>query len=76
MQLKFIAVPEAEGGTPYSWTVTFPMRYYTREEGEVGGNTIVVLTGHAFYDPDDFNGVFTSTVVNTLTEAELGLAYS
>jgi hypothetical protein len=76
VQLVFTAVPEADTGIPYSWTVSFPMRYYTREEGEVGGNTIVVLTGHAFYDPDDFGGVFTSQVVNTLTEAELGLAYS
>jgi hypothetical protein len=37
----------------------------------VGGNTVVVLTAHAFYDPNDFNGVFTSTVVNTLASADL-----
>jgi hypothetical protein len=51
--------------TFYGWTVTMPLRYYTRTEGEVGGNTTVVLTGHAFYDPDIFEGVFESTAVTT-----------
>ena len=34
--------------------LTLPIRYYTREEGDLNNNTTVVLTGHAFYDPDDF----------------------
>jgi hypothetical protein len=58
--------------TFHSWTFTMPMRYYTREEGEIGGNTTVVLTGHAFFDPDDFDGVFDTIVVNTLTDTLLG----
>jgi hypothetical protein len=58
--------------TFYSWTFTMPMRYYTRTEGESGQNSTVILTGHAFYDPDDADFAFESTVVNTLTEAELG----
>ena len=57
-----------------------PMRYYTREEGELGGNTTVVLTAHAFYDPPagsgDFGGVVDTTVVNTLTQGDLGLVGS
>jgi len=57
--------------TFYSWTFSMPMRYYTRTEGAVGGNTVIVLTGHAFYDADTFNGVFTSSVVNTLANASL-----
>jgi hypothetical protein len=48
------------------------MRYYTREEGDIGGNTTVVLTGHAFFDPTDFGGVLTSDVVNTLELDDLG----
>ena len=72
VQLTFTSTVEAQAGIPYSWTMTIPMRYYTRTEGEVGGNTVVVLTGHAWYDPDDLAGVFTSTVVNTLDAAELG----
>jgi len=66
----------AHDSTPYSWIITFPMRYYTRTEGEVGGNTAVVLTGRAWYDPTDLKGVFTSTVVNTLEVDDFGLAGS
>jgi hypothetical protein len=72
VQLTFTSTVMADGATPYSWVITMPMRYYTRTEGEIGGNTTVILTGHAFYDPDDLDGVFTSTVVNTLAEATLG----
>jgi hypothetical protein len=76
VRLTFTSTAMAEGATPYSWTVTMPMRYYTREDSEIGGNTTVVLTGHAFYDPDDLDGVFTSVIVNTLTSEELGEAGS
>ena len=61
--------------TPYSWTFTAPMRYYTRTEGEEGGNTTVVLTGHAFFDADE-PSIFNSSLVCTLTDAELGTAVS
>lgn len=62
--------------TFYSLEIVMPMRYYTREDGESGGNTTVVLTGHAFFDPDDLDGVFTADLVNTLTEADLGIVGS
>jgi hypothetical protein len=76
VRLAFTSTAFAEGATPYSWIIEMPMRYYTREDSEIGGNTTVVLTGHAFYDPDDFEGVFTSVIVNTLTSEELGEAGS
>jgi hypothetical protein len=76
IRLTFTSTAEAEAATPYSWEVTMPMRYYTREEGEIGGNTTIVLTAHAFYDPEDFEGVLTSEIVCTLTEADLGLSGS
>jgi len=76
VQLTSTSTVIADGVTPYSWDIIMPMRYYTRSEGEIGGNTTVVLTGHAFYDPDDLGGVFTSEVVNTLPESELGVAGS
>lgn len=77
VRLTFTSTVLAEGpGTYNSWVVTMPMRYYTRTEGEVGGNSVIVLTGHAWYDPDDLGFAFTSTVVNTLTDAELGDAGS
>ena len=72
IRLTFTSKVMAEGIIPNSWTVTMPMRYYTREESNIGGNTVIVLTAHAFYDPDDLEGVWNSTVVNTLTGAELG----
>jgi hypothetical protein len=72
VRLTFTSTEMAEGIIPYSWTTTLPMRYYTRTEGEIGGNTTVVLTGHAFYDAVDLTGVFETTVVHTLASATLG----
>jgi hypothetical protein len=71
VQIAFESSVDADTGVPYSWTPAMPMRYYTRTEGEVGGNTVIVLTGHAFYDPDNFGGYFTSDFVNTLAAASL-----
>jgi hypothetical protein len=70
VRLKFTSTSIAAGAVPYSWQITMPMRYYTRTEGEIGGNTTVVLTGHAFYEPEDFAGVFESIVVNNLVSID------
>jgi hypothetical protein len=51
--------------TYYGWQVTMPLRYYTRSEGAVGGNSTVELTGHAFYDPDLLEAVLKSIAVTT-----------
>jgi hypothetical protein len=66
------AMADTTPDVPYQWDIAFPMRYYTRVEGEVGGNSVVVLTGHAWYDPTDFVGVFRSRAVTTLDSAGLG----
>lgn len=71
LRLAFVSTVDAEYGIPYSWEITMPFRYYTRTEDAVGGNTAVVLTGHAFYDADDLAGVFLSELVNTLASAGL-----
>lgn len=77
VQLVFISKVLAQSpSTYYGWTITMPMRYYTREEGEIGGNTTVVLNGHAFYDPDDFEGVFESVLITTIDEATVGVVTS
>jgi hypothetical protein len=76
VRMEFIATSEAQSGIFYSFAFEMPMRYYTRVEDEEGGNTVVTLMGRAFYDPDDFGGIFRPIVVNTLTEAELGNAGS
>lgn len=56
---------------PYSWFFEMPMRYFTRTDEDEGGNAVIVLTGRAFNEPDDFAGVFRTTVVNTKIAAEL-----
>jgi len=71
IQMRFESTEEVTGGTPYSWVFALPARYFTRTEGDVGGNTVVVLTAHAWYDPDGLGGVFTSTVVNSLAAGSL-----
>jgi len=77
IELKFTSLDVAQTpSTFYSWDTVIPMRYYTREDTEVGGNTTVNLTAHAWYDPSDANDFFKSTIVNTLTEADLGMAGS
>ena len=76
VRLVFVSTVEAQSGIFYGLTVTMPMRYYTREEGEIGGNSTVVLTGHAFYDPDDFDGGVEVVLVNTLSNNAMGEAAS
>lgn len=76
VRLVFTSTEIVSGATPYKWTIEMPMRYYTREHAEVGGNSAVTLTGHAFYDPDDFAGFFSSVIVNSLHASELGSAAS
>lgn len=70
VRLEFISTAFAQTAgspdVPYSWRIDLPMRYYTRAEGEQGGNTTVVLTGHAFFDDDTLNFAIESTLVNTL----------
>lgn len=72
VQLSFESVPFITGTTPYTWDVVMPMRYYTRTDGESGGNTTVTLEGHAFFDPDDADDFLLSTLVNAMTEADMG----
>ncbi len=77
--IRIVATSKVLAQTPstfYTWTLTMPMRYYTREHGEIGGNTTIILEAHAFFDAYEFDGVLESTIVNTLTAAELGEAGS
>jgi hypothetical protein len=76
VRMEFTSTSEASTGIFYSFAFEGPMRYYTRTEDEEGGNTVVTLMGRFFYDPNDFGGIFRATVVNTLSEAELGEAGS
>jgi len=76
IRLRFESLVEAQSGIPYSQQYTFPARYYTRTDGEDGGNSTVALEAHANMSPDDANLFFQSITVCTLTNAELGDAGS
>jgi hypothetical protein len=71
IQMIFTSTAEADTAIPYSWQFTMPARYYTREEDAIGGNTIIVLTAHAFYDGEDLEEVFDTDVVNTIDETAI-----
>ena len=76
VRLDFISTEIISGATPFSWQVDMPLRYYTREHAESGGNAVIVLTGHAWYDPGTFAGFFKSTIKNGLHASQLGSAAS
>lgn len=71
LQVQFESLTEAAPGVAYSWLWSMPMRYYARAEGAIGNNAIVILTGHAFFEPDVLDYVFYSELVNTLPDADL-----
>jgi hypothetical protein len=70
VRLRAESTALAQAATPYSWVLDLPLRYYTREEGEIDGNTTIVLTGRTFLD-DTLDHAFSTTVVNTLAAASL-----
>ncbi len=76
IRLAFISTVMVSGATPYSWTPEFPARYYTRTEADSAGNAVIVLTAHAWYDADEFDGFFKSVCVNSLHASQLGSAGS
>jgi hypothetical protein len=71
LTVAFESLVEADTAVPYSWLFSMPLRYYTRTEGNIGGNSTVQLTGHAFLEPDTLTYPFYSELVNTLADADL-----
>jgi hypothetical protein len=69
LSIVFTSTLEATPGTPFSWFFSIPIRYYTMQHGEIGGNTTTLLHGNVFVD--DIAPVFDSEVVNTLAAADL-----
>jgi hypothetical protein len=77
IQLKFESLVDIPGGsTPYSSKFTMPAWYYTRDDGEVGGNSVLTLTANAYFEPDTFEGFFENVTVCKLTDTELGVGGS
>jgi hypothetical protein len=72
IKMAFVSTEEASAAVPYSWDFTMAGRYYTREEGEAGGNTVIVLNAHAFWDADaDVPFYYDTHVTNTVDETTL-----
>lgn len=74
LQIAFESTREAQAGIPYSWVFSVPLHWYTREDGEIGGNETLTLAGEAFLERDTLDYAFSTDVVCSLTEAELGVA--
>lgn len=72
VKVVFTSTRIITGSTPYSWFFAIPMRYYTRADGAIGGNSTVTLAGNAFYEPDTLDNAFETEVVNTLPTHLLG----
>jgi hypothetical protein len=66
----FESTVDAGVATPYSWEFSMPARYFTREHGEIGNNSVIILTAEAFLD-DTLDFPFSTEVVNTLASAGL-----
>ena len=64
-ELRFTSPSIITGSTPYSLSIRLPMFYVTREDGEIGGNTTVTLTGTGVYD-SDLGYAIRAVAVNTL----------
>ena len=52
VELRFTSPVTAQASTPHSLSIRLPLRYSTRTDGEIGGNTTVTLEGVAYYDSD------------------------
>lgn len=76
VRLEFTSVPFITGVTPYSWQINMPLRYYTRADDAEGGNSVVQLTGHQFYQSATLGYAFKSVVVNKLALSGLETATS
>lgn len=64
-ELRFTSPSNAQAGIPYSLVIRLAMRNVTRREGEIGGNSVVILTGDGFYDAT-LGYAIRAVAVNTL----------
>jgi hypothetical protein len=76
VRLAFTSTTMVTGATPYSWEIDMPLRYYTRADDAEGGNSVVQLTGHQFYQSATLGYAFKSVVINKLALSGLETATS
>jgi hypothetical protein len=67
---RFVRIAFASTVTPNAWTISLPLRYYTRDDGAINNNSTVTLTGHSYYDPT-LTYPISTTVTNTLASGGL-----
>lgn len=65
VEIRFTSPEIITGSTPYSLSIRLPVFYVTREDGEIGGNTTVTLTGTGVYD-STLGYAIRAVAVNTL----------
>lgn len=63
-QVRTISPTLAQAGNPYSYSRRGAFRLFTAEDGEIGGNTTIVLTYRAYYD-SNLGYAYRASVVNT-----------
>jgi hypothetical protein len=63
-QVRTISPTLAQASTPYSYNRRGAFRLFTREDGEIGGNTTIILTYRAYYD-STLTYAYRASVVNT-----------
>lgn len=71
VKIAFESTRDADTAIPYTWFFSLPARYFTRTDGNIGGNSTVTLTANAFLDPTLDYAIHTE-VVNTLQTHDLG----
>ena len=65
MEIRNISPTVVPGSaTPFSFNTKIAGRWYTRTDGEQGGNTTIVLGCKAFYDASGLGYTYLGTVVN------------
>lgn len=65
-QIRTVSPVLAAAGVPHSYTRRGAFRLFSAEPGEIGGNAIIELTYHAFYD-STLGYAYRASVVNQFT---------
>lgn len=65
LEIRNISPTIITGSTPYSFNIRTAGRWYTRTDGEEGGNTTIVLGCNSFYDATGLTYAYRGEVVNT-----------
>lgn len=65
LEIRNISPSIITGSTPFSFNIKTAGRWYTRTDGEEGGNSTIILGCNSFYDATGLTYAYRGTVVNT-----------